>query len=185
MIRPWPKSGSRPLGDFRIFTLRSDYKISPRTGREHDFFILDCSPWVNVVPITTDGQVVLIEQYRHGSETVELELPGGVMDPQDPSPEATAIRELREETGYEGKNARIIGRVFANPAIMTNTCYTVLIEHCQLKHPVELDHAEDLLTRLLPLAELPNLVAAGKIRHSLIVAALYHFELHRRTGSKS
>jgi ADP-ribose diphosphatase len=184
MLRPWKKISSRPMGDFRIFTIRSDLKISPRTGREHDFFVLDSVNWVNVIARTPDQQLVMVEQYRHGSNTVELEIPGGLMDANEVSPEATGQRELREETGYEGENAQIIGRVFPNAAIMSNTCFTVMVENCRCVHPVEFDHGEDLVTRLVPIADVPRLVAAGEIRHSLVVAALYHFELWQR-GLKS
>lgn len=177
MITPWQRIDSRPVGDFRIFTIRSDRRISPRTQKEHDFYIIDCVNWVNVVALTPDRQVVMVEQYRHGSDTVELEIPGGMIDSGDASPIAAGLRELKEETGYVGEDARIIGEVFPNPAIMSNTCYTVLVRNCRCIHPVELDHGEDLTTRLLPAHEVPALVGAGKIRHSLVVAALYYFEL--------
>ena len=177
MIRPWPKLGSKPVGDFRIFTIRADRKVSPRTGREHEFYVLDSANWVNVIALTPDQQLVLIEQFRHGSNTVELEIPGGMIDPGDGSPEAAGQRELREETGYVGENARILGQVFPNPAIMTNTCFTVLVENCRCVQPVEFDHGEDLLTRLVPVAEVAGLVEQGRIKHSLVVAALYHFDL--------
>jgi ADP-ribose pyrophosphatase len=180
MIRPWKKISSKLLGDFRIFTLRSDVKISPRTGQEHDFFVLDSVHWVNVIAITPDQQLVMVEQYRHGSNTVELEVPGGMMDAGETDPVATAVRELREETGYEGQPARLLGRVHANPAILSNTCFTVLVEDCRLKHPIELDHGEDLAVRLVPVSEIPKLVADEKIGHSLVVVALYHFDLWRR-----
>jgi ADP-ribose pyrophosphatase len=180
LLKPWKKVGSQPLGDYRIFQLRSDRLVSPRTGQPHDFFVLDSCNWVNVIAVTPDRQLVMIEQYRAGTNTVELEIPGGMMDAKDTSPEAAAVRELREETGYEGGSPRIIGQVFPNPAIMSNTCFTVLVEDCRLLHPVQLDHSEDLITRLLPAAELPGLVATGKIRHSLIIVALYHFDLLQR-----
>jgi len=180
MIKPWKKISSQRLGDFRIFTIRSDKKVSPRTQREHDFFVLDSVNWVNVIALTPERQCVLVEQFRHGSDTIELEIPGGMMDAHDLSPEAAGQRELREETGYEGEKARVIGRVFPNPAIQSNTCFTVLVENCRCTHPLELDHAEDLVTRLVPVAELPQLVADGKIRHSLVAVALYHFELLER-----
>jgi ADP-ribose pyrophosphatase len=102
-----------------------------------------------------------------------------MMDPHDSSPEAAGVRELREETGYAGEAPRIIGEIFPNPAIMGNTCFTVLVENCQCLHPVEFDHGEDLITKLVPISEIPGLIAAGKIKHSLVVVGLYYFELWR------
>lgn len=180
MIQPWKTISSKLIGDFRIFKLRSDRKLSPRTGKEHDFFIFDSVNWVNVVAVTPDQQLVMVEQYRHGSNTVELEIPGGLMDPHETDPVATAVRELREETGYEGENARMLGRIHSNPAILSNTTYTVLIENCQLKHGVDFDSGEDLITHLVPVADIPKLVADEKIGHSLVVVALYHFDLWQR-----
>jgi len=182
MIKPWQKLSSKPLGDYRIFSVRSDEKISPRTGEKHDFYIIDCVDWVNVLAVTPDDQLVMVEQYRHGSNTVELEIPGGIMDASETSPVETAVRELREETGFEGEKARLLGNVFANPAIMTNTCHTVLVENCALRHAVEFDSGEDLITRLVPVAEIPEQIVAGKIRHPLVVVALYYFDLWRRGG---
>jgi 8-oxo-dGTP pyrophosphatase MutT (NUDIX family) len=180
VIRPWTVLRSTPVGDFRVFRLRTDEKVSPRTGRPHEFFVIDSVNWVNIIALTASKQLVMIEQYRHGTNTVELEIPGGMMDPGELSPERTAERELREETGYEGTQPRRIGQIFPNPAIMSNTCYTVLVEGCELKHATDFDHGEDLVTRLVDPGEIPELIAAGRIRHSLVVVALYHFELWQR-----
>ncbi len=179
-IKPWPVIRSKPAGDFRIFTIRSDIKCSPRTGREHDFFVIDCVNWVNVIAVTPQRELVMIEQYRHGSNTVEIEVPGGMMDKHEMSPVAAGERELREETGYAGGNARIIGEIFPNPAIMSNKCYTVFVENCCCDHAVEFDHGEDIVTRLVPIADIPKLIATGKIGHSLVVVALTHFDLLQR-----
>jgi 8-oxo-dGTP pyrophosphatase MutT (NUDIX family) len=177
MIEPWLKLSSTKREDYRIFSVRQERKVSPRTGEEHDFFVIDTVNWVNVIALTPDSQIVMVEQYRHGSGAVELEIPGGIMDAADASPEATGCRELLEETGYEGHSPQIVGQVFPNPAIMNNICFTVLARDCRYIKPVEFDQSEDLSTRLVPLAEVPELVAAGKIRHALIVAALYQFDL--------
>jgi ADP-ribose pyrophosphatase len=180
MPKPWDKLDSKALGNFRIFTIRSDRRVSPRTQQAHDFVVIDCANWVNVIAVTPDRQLVMVEQFRHGSETVELEIPGGMIDPADASPEAAAIRELREETGYEGGKPTIIGKIYPNPAIMSNTCFTVMLENCRCVHPVQWDHGEDLATRLVPVEEIPQLVSAGKIQHSLVAVALYYFDLHQR-----
>jgi ADP-ribose pyrophosphatase len=181
MIKPWKKLGSQRAGDFGIFQIRTDRLVSPRTGNEHDFYVIECVNWVNVIALTPSSEIVLINQYRHGSGTIELEIPGGMIDPRDASPIAAAVRELREETGYEGEEPKLIGEVFPNPAIMNNRCYTVLIENCRNRHPIELDHGEDLLTHLAPASEIADLVSSGSIKHSLVVTALYYFELWQRS----
>lgn len=183
MILPWKKLGSTPAGNFRIFTIRSERAVSPRTCKEHDFYIIDCVDWVNVVAVTPDDQLVMIEQYRHASNTVELEIPGGMMDSGDESPLKAGVRELREETGYEGIKPEIIGTIFPNPAIMSNRCHTLLVRDCRCLHPIELDHGEDLATKLVPVGQIPELIAQGKIGHSLVVVALTYFDLWRRRRS--
>jgi ADP-ribose pyrophosphatase len=180
MIRPWQKISSKPLGQFRIFDIRSEQRLSPRTNEPHEFVVIDCVNWVNVIALTSARELIMIEQFRHGTNTVELEIPGGTMEQGEASPVQTAVRELREETGYEGENARMIGEIFPNPAIMSNTCYTVLVENCQLKHPLQMDSGEDLITRVVPVQQVPELVMKGRIRHSLVVVALYYFELWQR-----
>jgi 8-oxo-dGTP pyrophosphatase MutT (NUDIX family) len=110
---------------------------------------------------------------------VELEIPGGVMDAHERDPIATGVRELREETGYEGGQARLIGRIFPNPAIQSNTCHTLLVEGCELKHPTEFDQGEDIGVRLVPVDQIQRLMAEGQIRHALVVVALAHFLVQR------
>ncbi len=180
-IKPWPRLSSRSLANYRIFSLRSDLKINPRTGGQHDFFVIDCPDWVNVVPVTGDGRLVMVEQYRHGSNTVELEIPGGVMDPHEKDPVQAGLRELREETGYVGDPVRLIGQIFPNPAIQSNVCHTLLVENCVLRHETEFDHAEDIAVRLVPIEQIPQLLATGVIRHALVVVALTHY-LCRKAG---
>lgn len=177
MIEAWRKLSSKPLGDFRVFSVHQEQKVSPRTGVPHDFYIIDSPKWVNIIALTPDAEMVMVEQFRQGSETVELEIPGGVMDAGDASPEATGTRELLEETGYQGEQARVIGWVYPNPAIMRNECFTVLARNCRCVGPVRFDDSEDIAVRLVPLKQVPALVASGKIRHALIVAALYQFDL--------
>jgi 8-oxo-dGTP pyrophosphatase MutT (NUDIX family) len=180
MIRPWKRVGSRPVGDYQIFSLRADRVVSPRTGQEHEFYAIECVDWVNVIAVTSDDHLVLVQQYRHGSNTIELEIPGGMMDAHDASPVEAGVRELREETGYAGDSARVIGRVYPNPALQTNTCHTILVQNCSARHERKLDHGEDLATRLVPCADLPRLVAEGQFGHSLVIVALYYYDLLRR-----
>jgi ADP-ribose pyrophosphatase len=183
-IKPWQKISSKRIANYRVFNIRSDVKVSPRTGREHDFYVIEAVNWVHVIALTRDGKLVMIEQYRHGSNTVELELAGGMIDPKDASPLEAGLRELREETGYEGTRAEVIGQIYANPAIMNNICYTVLVHDCELKHTPELDQGEDVITTFVDVDQIPSLVKQGRIGHSLVVVGLYHFELWRANSSR-
>ncbi len=175
MIRRWKTVGSRAAGEYRVFRVRTDRKVSPRTRREHEFHVIECANWVNVIAITPQGQVVLVKQHRHGSDRVELEIPGGIMDPHDRSATACGVRELREETGYAGKRARVIGWTRPNPALMNNVCYTVLVEDCRREHDVELDHTEDMETILMGKGALRRMAQAGEIEHALVMVAIFHW----------
>jgi len=177
MIQPWPLLQSRQIGDFRIFQLRQDDKVSPRTGETHGFYVLDSSDWVNVIALTPRRELIMVEQFRHGTNSVELEIPGGIVDDDDASPVATAVRELREETGYEGSGARVLADFSPNPAILSNTCHLICVEQCEKRHELKLDSGEDMITHLVPVGEVPSLVAAGRIRHAVVLAGLHFLDL--------
>ena len=168
--RSWTLLGSRDVSDQRIFRLRHDlYRFEP-SGVERDFVVLDTPCWANVVPVTAEGNVVLIRQYRHGIRAVTLEIPGGMID-GDESPETAAARELREETGYEAQRIRLLGRVLPNPAIQNNWCYLFAAEGCRHVGEPNLDALEriDVLER--PLADIPELIQSGDISHCMVIAA--------------
>ena len=77
----WRRRSTERWADCRVFTVRKDTNVSPRDGREHDFYVIEAPDWINIIPITKAGEVVLIELYRHGTEEVSLEIPGGMVDP--------------------------------------------------------------------------------------------------------
>src|SRR3954471_12039120 len=127
-VRPWRHLDSRRLAATPVFGLDAHRRSSEETGREAEFYVLDAPDWVNVVATTEDGMLVLVEQYRHGVERVTLEIPGGMVDLGDATPEVAARRELLEETGYSADRWAHIGTVDPNPAIQSNRCHTFLAE---------------------------------------------------------
>jgi ADP-ribose pyrophosphatase len=170
--KPWDLVSSELRDSLRIFSLRVDRAVSPRTGAAHDFYVLESGSWVNVIPITPAREVVLIRQYRHGTREVTLEIPGGIVEPHD-SPQEAARRELQEETGYEAGDMIGLGFVHPNPAFLDNRCYTFLAQDARRTRHQAQDEKEDIEVLLKPLAEIPRLIREGGITHSLVIAAFY------------
>ena len=174
MGQPWTFLYSKILHACRIFTLKKEGYRSPRTGKDHDFYLLDSSDWVNVIPLTPEGKVILVKQYRFGSKEFSLEIPGGMLDEGD-SPAGAAVRELMEETGYGGDEPVLLGWVHPNPAIHTNRCYTYLIKNVSYQSSPRQDSTEDIEVLDVPLAAIPQLIREEKITHALVVAAFYWY----------
>ena len=172
--KPWEIVSSTKDRSYRVFNLRTDLAISPRTGKEHHFFIIESTPWVNVIPLTPQNEVVLVKQYRHGTQNVTLEIPGGLVETSD-SPEGAAKRELMEETGYGASEIILLGAVHPSPAIQNNVCYTYLAKNVIPSGKQDQDDKEDIQVVLSPLAEIPDMIQKGEITHSLVLSAFYRY----------
>lgn len=152
--------------------------VSGRTGALIDATIVDSPDWVNVLPLTPDGHVVLIRQYRFGSIGETLEIPGGLIDPGE-SPRVAAERELREETGYRAERISSLGSVSPNPAFMRNRLHCYLAEGCVLEGAQDQDPGEDILVELHPLASIDALIAGGGMDHALAQLAFQRLAMLR------
>jgi 8-oxo-dGTP pyrophosphatase MutT (NUDIX family) len=160
-----------------VFDVFKEKAICLRNNFSWDFYTLDCPhDWVTVVAITTKNEIIMVKQFRYGSKKDELEVPGGLTDKGE-EPLKAGIRELKEETGYVGCNAMVLGKVCPNPAIQGNFCYTVLVEGADKKHETEFDNAEDIQTLLIPLNEVDDYIKEEKITHGLTLNSLFFYRL--------
>jgi ADP-ribose pyrophosphatase len=173
MIKKWELLDSRTDRDYKIFRIKSVQALSPRTNKANEFYTIETKDWVNIIPLTENREVVMIRQYRHGSNEISLEIPGGLVD--EKHPEKAALRELLEETGYEGEYVEYLGAVNPNPAIFNNLCHTYLVEKARKTSAENLDPDEDIEAVLVPLTEIPSLINKGVINHALVIVAFHYY----------
>lgn len=171
----WERRGTRVIAKTNIFDLCGYTYYHPKRKTQREFVSLVCPDWVNVVPVTEDGRIVLVRQFRFGTDDLSLEVPGGMIEPGE-DPVVAGLRELAEETGYAGGKARLLGSMHPNPAIQNNFCHAVLAEGVSLTKALDWDADEEIEVCVLPVAEVLALAHAGKITHSLALCALLLFE---------
>ena len=180
MIKEWEVLEKKKAKDYKIFSIWEEKAKNPRNGAVRDIVVLDFPEWISVIPVTAEGNVVMVRQYRHGVNEILLEIPGGLMDKEDPSPETAARRELREETGYTSETFTLIGSLYPQPAVQSNRYHIFLAENAVKSGETNFDEGEDLETILIPLKEIPGMIKSGEICHAMVVTAFYYLELHRR-----
>lgn len=175
----WRRLSSELVADCRVFRIERRWNADPRSGRAHDFYVLDAPDWINVVPLTSSGEVVMIEQYRHGTDEVTLEIPGGMVDDGE-TPREAAARELLEETGYSASKLIYLGRSRPNPAIQNNWIHTFLAQPAERVAEPLFEGTEQTLVRLVQLSDVPRLITRGVITHSLVIVGFHLLDLYQR-----
>lgn len=175
-IETWKRKTSKEIADCRVFRVREDFceRTSDKVG--HSFFVVENPDWVNVIALTKRNQVILIEQFRHGTEEITLEIPGGMIDAGE-EPIIAAARELVEETGFAGREIIPMGKSRPNPALQNNWIYHFLALDCEKTKDASFDEHESVVTKLIALEEIEKLIEKEEITHSLVLAAFYKFRV--------
>ena len=176
-MRPWRRLGSERLQRCTVFDL-DRVRFEPPEGPAREFWVVEAPDWINVVPLTDDRRVVMVRQYRFGIDGFTLEIPGGMCDGGEPPLEA-ALRELKEETGYEVRETVSLGWVHPNPAVQTNRCHTFLALGAHPAGPPQPDEDESFEVSAVPLDDIPGLIRDGTITHALVIAAFHLLSLRQ------
>jgi 8-oxo-dGTP pyrophosphatase MutT (NUDIX family) len=179
-LHTWERLGADIVYECRIFSLRRERSRFSRDNAEHEFHILEAPDWVNIIPLTTDEQVVMVRQFRHGVREYTLEVPGGMVDAEDESLLAAARREMVEESGFDSERIDPLGVAHPNPAIQGNRCHSFVAYDAERRYLPAFDSTEETEVVLVPLARVPDLMRMGHITHALVVVAFHWLALQRR-----
>ncbi|MEO6811526.1 MAG: NUDIX hydrolase, partial [Isosphaeraceae bacterium] len=169
----WVRDGDddRTLEENWLFRLRRERYRSRASGQSHDFYVVHLADAVNVVALTQDRRLILVEQFRAGSGRDSLETPGGLLEPGE-DPRDAGARELREETGYTGDPAVVLGTSWANSSILSSRITTILITNAVPNTEAMLDVGEEVRVKRVPASKVPALIRSGQIDHALAVQGL-------------
>lgn len=174
-IAGWQVSPRKIMLETPVANISSGPVKCLRTGKEVDFYHFDFPEWVNIVALTPEKELIMIKQFRYGTGRLELEIPGGVVHKGE-DPVIAGCRELLEETGFQGRDARLIGRVCPNPALQGNNCFTVLVEDVEKVGEPQMDDMEDIEISIITQKKVAELINNGTISHGLVLNALMFYE---------
>jgi 8-oxo-dGTP pyrophosphatase MutT (NUDIX family) len=150
----------------RLITVDHDRYLLDGNAGENDFTVIRTSDWINVIPVTSDGRIVFIRQFRHGTREVTVEI-----DAKDADPRSAAERELLEETGFRAGTYHYLGYVTPNPALQNNRCHTFLATGAVRAADPRFDPFERIEVLLVSPEEAGRALRDGTVTHGLVLAA--------------
>lgn len=164
--------------------VRKDAVKLPTGVEIDDYYVLEYPDWVTIIAITDEGKYVMERQYRHGIRKTCYELCGGTVEKGEDVLE-TAMRELKEETGYEGGEWEFFSITAPNPAAMTNLCHTFVAKGVYKAGEQQLDHTEDIDVIELTEDELLHTMLSGQIIQGDMLSPLWQWMYNLEENKKT
>lgn len=182
-IRKWKFIRAEEKPNLPLFDANIHWLENPRNHVLQRTLILRAPESVNVIALTSDFEVLLVEQFRFGIGQALLELPAGLVD-EGEEPLDAAKRELLEETGYVTEKWMFLGVSYINPAYVSNSCHHFLALDVRVGHSIDLDQTEDLSLRKVKMNSWDHIFSDLPLQDGVGFACLHHlkqyYDLHLR-----
>ena len=170
----WKILSSEYLFNDLWFKVRKDKCETPGGKIVDPYYVYEFPTWVAAMPVTEDGKIVMVRQYRHALGETCIELPGGCVDDTDKDYQEAIARELLEETGYSFSSYEYLGKISANPSTNTNLLHMFLATGGKKIALQQLDANEEIEIVLLSIDELKQLLRENKIVQSMHVSCIMY-----------
>lgn len=170
----WKTLSSEYVFNDSWFKVRREKCETPGGKIVAPYYVYEFPTWVGAVPVTQDGKIVMIRQYRHALGETIIEIPGGCVDDTDINPQDAVARELLEETGYSFSSYEYLGRISPNPSTNTNVLHMFLAKGGKQVASQKLDENEEIEVVLLSIGELKQLLRENKIIQSMHVSCIMY-----------
>ena len=175
MRKKWEVLSSKYLFQKPWATIRVDH-VKLANGTEiPDYYIYEYPNWVNVIAVTEEKEIVVIQQYRHGLGESIYEIPAGVCDSTDKDPMESAKRELMEETGFGEGVWSLLMSTSPNPGTNTNMCYCFLALDVKKVSSQHLEATEDIEVTLMSIEEVKDLLNKDLFKQAMNTAPLWKY----------
>ncbi len=168
----WEEKSSEVILEVGLVKLCKSVRINPRNDYQGDYYVFDFADWVTVLPFTPEGNLLVINQFRHGSKQYELEFPGGVIEKGEDVVVA-AHRELEEETAGKAEKIEQIAKLRPNPSTQDNWCYVMKADDVRCIGELNFDDGEDIEVIEMTVMEVKEAIADGRMTNAMMVAAVY------------
>lgn len=170
----WKTISSELLFDDRWFKVRKEVCKTPGGKIVDPYYVYDFPTWVGAVPVTAEGKVIMVRQYRHALGETCIEIPGGCVDDTDEDHEKAIARELLEETGYQFSAYKYLGRISPNPSTNSNLLHMFLATGGEKIAEQQLDENEEIELEFFTINELKQLIKENKIVQSMHVSCILY-----------
>jgi ADP-ribose pyrophosphatase len=170
----WKVISSEYLFNDRWFKVRKEVCETPQGKIVDPYYVYDFSTWVGALPVTADGKIIMVKQYRHALGETCIEIPGGCVDDSDKNLEDAIAREVLEETGYSFTSYEYLGRISPNPSTNSNLLHMFLAKGGKKLAKQQLDDNEEIEVMELSIDELKQLIRENKIIQAMHISCIMY-----------